>query len=153
MRSLTRVGNRQSPSIILPLSLFYDAHLLVGYTTLTAYNKIREKYFNKSAYRSVLMQDQFYALLARLDRLEKKLKILIDKVIDEVNNGNRPKDLSLNEFFSTFCTLKAWDEDCSSAKGCKSSLNWFFRFLKERYPDVRNLRELTPIMISCMHAS
>lgn len=148
MRSLTRVGSRQSPSIILPLSLFYDAHLLVGYTTLTAYNKIREKNFNKSTYRSVLTQDQFYALLARLDRLEKKLKILIDKVIDEINNGNKPKDLPLNGFFSTFRTLKTWDEDHSSAKGYKSSLNGFFRFLKERYPDVRNLRELTPIMIS-----
>jgi len=37
--------------------------------------------------------------MARFDRLENKLETLISKVIDEVNNGNRPKDLPLNEFF------------------------------------------------------
>lgn len=44
--------------------------------------------------------------------------------------------------------MKAWDENHPSAKAYKSSLNWVFRFLKEKYPEVRNLRELTPIMIS-----
>ena len=48
--------------------------------------------------------------MARLDQLEERLEILIEKVIDGVNNGNKPKDLPLNTFFSTFCTLKAWDE-------------------------------------------
>jgi len=86
--------------------------------------------------------------MARFDQLEDKLETIISKVIDEVNNGNRPKDIPLNEFFSTFYALKAWDENHSSAKGYKSSLNWFFRFLRERYPEVRSLRELTPIMIS-----
>lgn len=102
----------------------------------------------KSSSKLLFTQDQFYALLARLDRLENSLELLIDKVIDEVNNGNKPKDLPLNEFFSTFCALKAWDENYPSAKGYKSSLDWFIKFLKERYPKVRSLRELTPIMIS-----
>lgn len=44
--------------------------------------------------------------------------------------------------------MKAWDENHPSAKGYKSSLNWFFRFLREKYSEVRSLRELTPIMIS-----
>lgn len=86
--------------------------------------------------------------MARFDQLEDKLETIISKVIDEVNNGNRPKDIPLNEFFSTFCALKAWDENHPSAKRYKSSLNWFFRFLRERYPEVRILRELTPMMIS-----
>jgi len=86
--------------------------------------------------------------MARFDQLEDRLKSLIDRVIHEVNNGNKPKDLLLKEFFSTFCALKAWDENHPSAKGYKSSLNWFFRFLRERFPEVRSLRELTPIMIS-----
>jgi len=46
----------------------------------------------------------FHAIMSRFDQLENKLE-LISKVIDEVNNGNRPKDLPLNEFFSTFCAL------------------------------------------------
>ena len=44
--------------------------------------------------------------------------------------------------------MKAWDENHPTAKAYKSSLNWFFRFVKERYPEVRSLRELTPIMVS-----
>ena len=90
----------------------------------------------------------FHAIIARFDQLEHKSESLIAKVIDEVKDGNEPKDLPLNEFFSTFCALKAWDENHPSAKGYKSSLNWFIRFLRERYPEVRSLRELTPIMIS-----
>ena len=78
----------------------------------------------------------FHAIMSRFDQLEDKLESLIDKVVDEVSNGNRPKDLLLNEFFSTFCALKAWDKSHPSAKGYKSSLNWFFRFLRERYPEV-----------------
>ena len=88
------------------------------------------------------------ALMTRFDTLEDRLEILINKVIDGVNNGNKPKDLPLSEFFSPFCALKAWDEKHPSAKGYKSSLDWFLKFLKERYPKVRSLRELTPIMIS-----
>lgn len=86
--------------------------------------------------------------MARFDQLEARLENLVNKVITEVNNGDKPKDLPVNEFFLTFCALKAWDENHPSAKGYKSSLNWFFRFLKERYPDVRSLRKLTPMMIS-----
>jgi len=88
------------------------------------------------------------AIMARFDQLEHKLESLIDKVIDNVNNGSKPKDLPLSEFFSTFCALKGWDENHPSAKGYQSSLNWFFRFLRERYPEVRSLKELTPITIS-----
>lgn len=116
------------------------------------YYDVRKKYFEKSgkgpAYKSPLTQDQFYVFMAKLDTLENKLESLIDKVINEVNNGNKPKDLPLSGFFSTFCAFKAWDENHPSAKGYKSSLNWFFTFLRERYPEVRSLRELTPIMIS-----
>ena len=65
--------------------------------------------------------------MARFDQLEDKLERLIDKVIDNVNNGSKPKDLSLSEFFSAFCALKGWDENQPSAKGYQSSLNWFFR--------------------------
>jgi len=90
----------------------------------------------------------FQTIMARFDQLEQKLETIISKVIDEVNNGNRPKDIPLNEFFLTFCALKAWDKNHPSAKGYKSSLNWFFRFLRKRYSEVRSLRELTPIMIS-----
>jgi len=90
----------------------------------------------------------FHAVMARFDQLEHKLESLIDKVIDEVKDGNEPKDLPLNEFFSAFCALKAWDENHPSARGYKSSSNWFFRFLRQRYPEVRSLKELTPIMIS-----
>lgn len=95
-----------------------------------------------------MIDDQFYALMTRLERLENKLEILIDKVIDKVNNGNKPKDLLLDKFFSAFCILKAWNENDPTAKAYKSSLNWFLRFLKERYPRVESLRQLTPIVIS-----
>jgi len=94
------------------------------------------------------MHTQFYALMSRLDILENKLETILEKILDGVNNNNKPKDLPLSKLFSTFCALKAWDENHPSAKGYKSSLNWFFRFLRERYPEVRSLRELTPIMIS-----
>ena len=79
--------------------------------------------------------------MARLDQLEERLEILIEKVIDEVNNGNKPKDLPLNEFFSTFCTLKAWDERHSSAIVYKGSLGLFFKFMRKKYPKVKSLRE------------
>ena len=46
--------------------------------------------------------------MARFDQLARahKLESFIDKVIDEVNNGNKPKELHLNKFFSAFCTPK-----------------------------------------------
>ena len=93
-------------------------------------------------------KEQFQALMTRLDRLENKLEILIDKVIDEVNNGNKPKDLPLSEFFSTFCALKAWDERHPSAIVYKGSLRLFLKFMRKEYPNVKSLRALTTIMIS-----
>lgn len=39
----------------------------------------------------------FYAIMARLDQLEARLENLVNKVITEVNNGNKPKDLPANE--------------------------------------------------------
>lgn len=115
---------------------------------MTAYDEIREKYFNKSTHKSPVTQDQFYTLMAKLDRLESKLELLINKVIDEVNNGNKPKDLPFNKFFSRFCALKGLDENHSTATAYKSRLNQFFKFLAENYPKVGNLKELTPIVIS-----
>ena len=115
---------------------------------MTTYDDIREKYFNKSTHKSLPTQDQFYVLLARLDRLENKLESLINKVIGEVNNGNKPKDLPLDKFFSRFCALKGLDEDHPTARTYKSRLNLFFEFLGENYPKVGNLNELKPIMIS-----
>lgn len=90
----------------------------------------------------------FHAVMARFDQLEHKLESLIGKVIDEVNNGNEPKDLPLNEFFSEFCTLKAWDERHPSAIVYKGSLGLFLKFMEKKYPSVKSLRELTPTMIS-----
>jgi integrase len=115
--------------------------------------EVRQKYFKQNrgdddSLVPTISQRQFQALMTKLDRLENKLEILISKVIEKVNNGNKPKDLPLNEFFSTFCALKAWDENHPSAKAYKSSLDWFFRFLTEKHQEVRSLRELTPVMIS-----
>jgi hypothetical protein len=72
--------------------------------------------------------EQFYALVARFDRLEQKLEILISKVIDEVNNGNKPKDLPLDKFFSRFCALKGLDEDHPTASAYRTGFNRFFKF-------------------------
>lgn len=88
--------------------------------------------------------NEFHAIMARLDQLEDKM----DRILNEINNENKPKDLPLSMFFSTFCVLKAWDERHPSARTNKSSLNQFFKFLRGQYPDVENLRELTPIMVS-----
>ena len=89
----------------------------------------------------------FHVLMARLDRLENKLQILIDKVMDEVSNGNKPKDLPLNEFFSTLCTLKGWNEQYPSAIVYERNLGLFFKFMRKKYPKMKSLRELTPTMV------
>ena len=116
------------------------------------YDEIKEKYFkegkNEKIRFSFVTQRQFNTLMERLDRLENKLELLIDKVIDEVNNGNKPRDLPLNKFFFTFCALKGLSEDHPTAKAYKTGLNQFFKFLAENYPKVRKLNELEPIMIS-----
>jgi len=39
------------------------------------------------------MHAQFYALMSRLDRLENKLETILEKILDGVNNNNKPKDL------------------------------------------------------------
>jgi len=103
---------------------------------------------DKTTPSSFLTRDRFNALMARFNRLENKLELLIDKVIDEVNNGNKPKDLPLDEFFSTFCTLKAWDERHPSAIVYKGSLGLFSKFMRKRCPNVKSLTDLTPIMVS-----
>ncbi|MFX1554963.1 MAG: hypothetical protein ACFFBV_13630, partial [Promethearchaeota archaeon] len=115
---------------------------------MTAYDEIREKYFNKSTHRPLPPRDQFYVLMAKLDTLENKLEFLINKVIDEINNGSKSKDLPLNKFFSRFCVLKGLDENHPTARTYKSRLNLFFKFLGENHPKVRNLNELKPIIIS-----
>jgi len=86
--------------------------------------------------------------MTKLERLESKLELLVNKVIDEVNNGNKPKDLPFNEFFSRFCALKGLNENHPTATSYKSRLNLFFKFLAENHPKVGNLNDLTPIMIS-----
>ena len=86
--------------------------------------------------------------MARFDQLEHKLESLIDRVIDAVKDGNEPKDLPLDKFFSTFLALKGLDERHPTARTYKTGFNQFFKFLEENYPDVRNLNELAPIMIS-----
>lgn len=86
--------------------------------------------------------------MTRLDRLENKLEILVDKVIDELNNRNKPKGLPLDNFFSRFCALKGLDEKHLTARAYKTGLKQFLKFLEENYPNVRNLNELEPIMIS-----
>ncbi|MCZ2856799.1 MAG: site-specific integrase [Candidatus Bathyarchaeota archaeon] len=115
---------------------------------MTAYDEIRDKYFNESTHRSLPPRDQFYVLMAKLDTLENKLEFLINKVIDEINNGSKSKDLPLNRFFSRFCVLKGLDENHPTAGTYKSRLNLFFKFLGENYPKVGNLKQLKPIMIS-----
>jgi len=90
----------------------------------------------------------FHAIMARFDQLEDKLEVLIRKVIDEVNNGNKPKDLLLDKIFSRFCALKGLDETYSTARTYKSRLNLFFNFLGQNYSKIRNLNELKPIMVS-----
>ena len=57
-----------------------------------------------------------HAVLVRLDRLENKLEILVDKVIGEMNNKNKPKDLPMDNFFSRFCALKGLDEEHLTAR-------------------------------------
>lgn len=54
----------------------------------------------------------------------------------------------MDKLFPTLCMLKAWDKTHLSARGHRSVLNQFFKFLKMRHPDVKNLRELTPIIVS-----
>lgn len=93
-------------------------------------------------------EDLLHAIMVRFDQLEARLEDLTNKIITEVDNGNKPKNHPLDEFFSTFCALKAWDKDNPSARAYKSSLNWFFSFVRKRDPKVKSLREITPIMVS-----
>lgn len=53
--------------------------------------------------------NEFRAIMAKLDQLE--------------DNMSKPKDLLLDEFFSNFCTLKAWDEIHPITTEHKSVLN------------------------------
>ena len=93
-------------------------------------------------------EDRFQVIIARFDQLEAKMEALIGNILDEINDGHKPKNLPLNEFFSTFCTLKAWNEKHPSAIVYKASLGLFLKFMSKKYPNVKNLRELTPIMVS-----
>ena len=96
----------------------------------------------------MLVKTSSKSLIGRFDRLEAHMQTLISKILDEINNGRKPKNLPLNDFFSTFCTLKAWDERHPSAIVYKGSLTLFFKFIRKKYPNVSSLRELTPIMVS-----
>jgi len=115
--------------------------------------EVRQKYFKQNRGHDdslvpTISERQFQALMTKLDRLENKLGILISKVIEEVNNGNKSKDLPLNKFFSRFRALKGLDEDHPTARRYKTGFNQFLKFLGENYPRVKNLNELEPIMIS-----
>jgi len=65
-----------------------------------------------------LFDRQFHVLTSRLDRLEEKMERLLNNVLTEVNNWNKPKDLPLDEFFSRFCTLEGINEDHPTARAC-----------------------------------
>lgn len=75
--------------------------------------------------------------MARLDEVEDKM----NEILNGISNMNKHKDLPLDEFFSTFCVFKAWDESHPSSVGYRSVLNQFFKFLKIKHPSVTNLRE------------
>jgi hypothetical protein len=102
----------------------------------------------KGSLEKISSRDYLQAVMARFDRLEAKLEVLIDNVINEVNNGNKPKDLPLNKFFSGFCALKGLHDGHATARGYKTGFNGFLKFLRENYPGVKILNELEPIMIS-----
>jgi len=71
--------------------------------------------------KSLISPEQFYTLTARFDKLEAKIEVLINKIIDEANNGNHQKEISLTNFFTRFCTLKAIDESHPTARSCKTA--------------------------------
>lgn len=95
-----------------------------------------------------LHKRQFHTLMSRLDKLEEKMEKLLNKVLFDVNNRNKPKNLPLTNFFSRFCALKGLKEDHPTARTYKTGLNHFFKFLKKNYPRVKNLNQLKPIIIS-----
>lgn len=43
-------------------------------------------------------QDQFQVIVGRFDQLEARMQTLISKILDEINNGHKPKNLPLNDF-------------------------------------------------------
>ncbi len=73
---------------------------------------------------------------------------LLNQVLYEVNNRNKPKNLPLSIFFFRFCALKGLNEDHPTARAYKTVLNHFIKFLKNEYPSVKNLNQLKPIIIS-----
>jgi len=52
-------------------------------------------------------EGHFHALMARLDQLEERLEFHVSKALNEVNNGNKPKDLPLDKLFPTLCMFVA----------------------------------------------
>lgn len=91
--------------------------------------------YNKITDETIDRWDEFRAITARLDQLEDNM----NRILNEINDMNKPKDLPLDEFFSTFCTLKAWDGSHPRANGYKSVLNQFYKFLNMKHPSVKNL--------------
>jgi len=70
--------------------------------------EVRQKYFKQNRGHDdslvpTISQRQFQALMTKLDRLENKLEILISKVIEEVNNGNKPNPTSFFMFSKSDC--------------------------------------------------
>jgi hypothetical protein len=57
------------------------------------HDEVKEKYFRKGKDKTTLSSCEIssMALMARLNRLENKLELLIDKVIDAVITGTSPK--------------------------------------------------------------
>ena len=58
--------------------------------------------------KTLISPEQFYALVARFDRLEEKLEILISKVIDGVNNVNKQvcKKTTFDRAYPIVCKAK-----------------------------------------------
>jgi len=72
----------------------------------------------------------------------------LEALANEVNNGNHVKDIPLSKLFSRFCALKAIDKSHPTANRYKTMFNRFFEFMNENHPNVKNLSELTPIIMS-----
>lgn len=107
-----------------------------------------DKKLSSTTDRSTVSTELLYALFSRIDDIETKLEAHFNKIVEEINKGNHAKDVKFNQIFPRFCALKAMDESHTTAKHYESVFSRFFEYMDEQHPDVNNLNELEPIMIS-----
>jgi len=88
------------------------------------------------------------AINAKLDRMVAVLDVNLNEIRDEINNGNHTKDIPLTKFFSRLCELKAMDQNHPTAVNYEKAFNRFFEYMDKKYPKVKNINELTLIMMS-----